>query len=123
MRSRIFEIDDMALGEIIRSGEIIEEEKNQSIDGNHREIWAGLYDSLSTEEANALYFAFTKAVYESGETIFHLGDRKPRLYFFNSGRAKIVYYQEGREVLLKTVNPGEFAGEDTFFSPRCVRQL
>ena len=65
MRSRIFEIDSMALGEIVRSGEIIEEEKSQSIDADHRKIWAKLYDSLSIEEANTLYFAFTKAIYES----------------------------------------------------------
>jgi CRP-like cAMP-binding protein len=116
MRSRIFEIDSLALGEIIRSGEIIEEEKNQSIDADHRKIWAELYDSLSIEEANALYFAFTKATYEVGETIFHQGEWKPRLYFINSGQAKIVYLLDGKEVFLKTVKPGQFAGEETFFS-------
>ena len=73
MRSRIFEIDSMALGEIIRSGEIIEEEKSQSIDADHREIWAKLYDSLSIEEANALYFAFTKATYEGRGDDFSAG--------------------------------------------------
>ena len=116
MRSRIFEIDPLALGEIIRSGEIIEEEKSRSIDADHREIWAKLYDNLSIEEANALYFAFTKATYEGGETIFHQGEWKPRLYFINGGQAKVVYLLDGKEVFLKAVKPGQFAGEDTFFS-------
>jgi CRP-like cAMP-binding protein len=116
MRSRIFEIDAMALSEIVRSGEIIENEKSQAIDPGHREIFAKLYDDLSVEEANALYFALKKGTYEAGETIFQEGERKQRLYFINSGRAKIVCFQDGSEVFLKTVEPGQLAGEDSFFS-------
>lgn len=116
MRSRIFEVDPMALGEILRSGEILEEEKRQTIDRSHREIWAKLYDGLSVEEGNALYFASTKAAYEAGETIFEQGEWKPRLYFINRGRAKIVYFRDGKDFFLKDVEAGQFAGEDAFFS-------
>jgi len=116
MRSRIFEIDAMALSEIIRSGEIIEEEKSRTINRGHREIWAKLYGSLSTEEANTLYFACKKATYQAEEKIFQQGEWKPRLYFINSGRARIVYFLDGKEVFLKAVETGELAGEDTFFS-------
>ena len=77
MRSRIVAIDPMAYREIIRSGEIIEEEKKRRIDANHRQIWARLYDSLSVEEANALYFGSNKASYEAGDTIFQQGDWTP----------------------------------------------
>jgi CRP-like cAMP-binding protein len=115
LRSRIFEIDSMALKEIIRSGEIIEEEKNLAIDRSHREIWAKLYDSLSVEEANVLYFACKKASYQAEEKIFQQDEWKPRLYFINSGRARIVYFLDGKEVFLKAVETGELAGEDTFF--------
>ncbi len=115
MRSRIFEIDAMALSEIIRSGEIIEEEKSLAIDRGHREIWVKLYDSLSVEEANTLYFALKKATYQTGETISHQGDLKPRLYFINGGRVKVVYFRDGQEVFLRNVEPGQLAGEDTFF--------
>ncbi len=117
LRSRIFEIDAMALKEIIRSGEIIEEEKSLAIDRSHREVWAKLYDSLSVEEANALYFACKKASYQAEEKIFQQDEWKPRLYFINSGRARIVYFLDGKEVFLKAVETGELAGEDSFFSP------
>jgi CRP-like cAMP-binding protein len=116
LRSRIFDIDAMALGEIIRSGEIIEEEKSQVIDRSHREIWSELYGNLSVEEANALYFGLTTITCQAGETIFEQGSWKPRLYFVNSGRAKIVFLQNGKEFYLKDVGAGQFAGEDTFFS-------
>jgi len=116
MRSRIFEIDEMALHEIVRSGEIIEEEKRQIIDRFHRATWANLYEKLSVEEANTLYFSLTKVTYKPGETIFKVGEWKPRLYFINRGRAKVVYFQDGKEIFLKTVEPGQLAGDDTFFS-------
>jgi CRP-like cAMP-binding protein len=116
MRSRIFEIDAMALSEIIRSGEIIEEEKSRTIDRGHREIWAELYDSLSGEETNALYFAFKKATYQGEGKIFQQDEWKPRLHFINSGRAREVYFVDGKEVFLRAVETGELAGEDTFFS-------
>ena len=55
-RERILEVDPMALNEIISSAEIIEEEKTQALDSIHLEIWSNLYDKLSTEEKNALFF-------------------------------------------------------------------
>ncbi|MHC1728670.1 MAG: Crp/Fnr family transcriptional regulator [Syntrophobacteraceae bacterium] len=116
LRERIFEVDPMALSEIIRSGEIIEEEKNQAIDKDHRITWSKLYNNLNVEEANALYFALNHATYEMDEVIHRQGERKPRLFFLNSGRAKIIYFQNDREVFLKSVEPGQTTGEDAFFS-------
>jgi hypothetical protein len=115
LRSRIYEIDLMALGEIIGSGEIIAAEKYKAIDIGHRKTWAGLYQQLSVEEANALYFALKHQTCQGGETISRQGELKSRLYFINSGRAKVVYFQEGREVFLKNVEPGQLAGTDVFF--------
>ncbi|MGC9965756.1 MAG: cyclic nucleotide-binding domain-containing protein [Syntrophobacteraceae bacterium] len=114
-RSRIFDIDSMALSEIAGSGDIIEEEKYETIDRAHLDIWARLYRDLSVVEANALYFALKKAVCQTGETISRQGEFKPRLYFIDSGRIKIVYFKDGKEVLLKNVETGQLAGEDTFF--------
>ncbi len=115
MRSRIVALDPMAFGEIIRSGEILEREKNRHIDPGHRQLWAPLYDVLGLEEANALYFGSRKASYEAGETIFEQGDWKPRLYLIDSGRANIIYFQDGVALFLKSVEAGQFAGEDVFF--------
>ena len=116
LRDRIIELDPMALGEIIRSAEIIEDEKSKAIDRDHRSTWAGLYRNLNGEEANAFYFSLKHAVYEAGETICLQGDSSRRFFFLESGRFKIVYLMDGREVFLKTVGAGEIAGEDTFFS-------
>lgn len=116
LRNQIFEIDPFALNEIIRSAEIIEAEKHDIIDGNHREIWSSLYKNLTVEESNELYFSLKHEVYGPNESVYKQGERKARLYFLNTGSLKIVYFQNGREVLLNKLVPGRIAGEDSFFS-------
>ncbi len=116
IRARIYDIDSLAVSEIVRCGEIIEHEKEQAIDRRHRGIWARLYDGLSVEEANALYFSCTKATYRTGETIFEQGQWGPRLYFINSGRAGIAHFDGNGQTLLKTLERGDVAGRDAFFS-------
>ncbi|MFH1672362.1 MAG: cyclic nucleotide-binding domain-containing protein [Pseudomonadota bacterium] len=115
LRERLFEVDAMALTEIIRSSEIIEQEKSESIDPDHLSIWSGLYSTLTTEESNALYYAIKKGAYDADQTIFKQGKQSPSLYFINEGQLKLVYGQDDREVLLRTLGPGHIAGEDTFF--------
>jgi len=116
LRNRLFEVDSMALNEIIRSGEIIEEEKSESIDQNHLDIWSDLYETMTTEEANALYYALKEKTYDIDQFLFKQGERNSYLFFVNQGQLKLIYHQEGREILLKTLEPGHIAGEDTFFS-------
>ena len=116
LRDKLYDVDPMALDEIIRSGEIIEEEKSDSMDPQHQNVWAGLYKNLTTEEANALYYSMKECTYESNESIYQQGDTNSNLYFINQGKLKQVYSREGREVLLRTLAPGHIAGDDTFFS-------
>lgn len=114
LRDRLFEIAPMALNEISRSGDIIDEEKSQCIDENHRKIWAKLYSHFTTEEANELYFAMKEKLYHKGDIIFSVGDPDNDLYFLDSGEAKMVYVKENEETL-KILERGDIAGEDTFF--------
>ncbi len=116
LRDQMFAIDPMALTEIIRSAEIIEEAKSEAIDKDHRKTWSELYNNFSPEEANAFYFALKSAAYGVNETVFKQGDHKRRLFLINSGRPKLIYSMNGTEVFLKLLSPGQIAGEDTFFS-------
>lgn len=115
LREKLYEVDLMALSEIAKSGEIIDEEKSESIDQDHLVIWSKLYDTLTGEQANALYYAMKEVTYDVEETIFKQGERNSNLYFINQGQLKLVYSEGGREVLLKTLGTGHIAGEDTFF--------
>ena len=91
LREKLFEVAPMALNEITKSGDIIDEEKSQSIDDTHRETWSELYSTLTTEEANELYFALKENVFEAGKIIFNIGDEDNRLYLYESGDVKMVF--------------------------------
>ncbi len=114
LRDKLFDVDPMALSEITKAAEIIEEEKSESIDQDHRQIWSGLYDSLSSDEANVLFYALEEAVYDTDHIVFNQGQYNSNLYLIDQGSLKLIYRQGRKEFLLKTLEQGSIAGEDTF---------
>ena len=116
LREHLMEVDPMALNEIISSAEIIEEEKTQALDSIHLEIWSQLYDTLSTEEKNALFFAMKEITMDSNKPVFLQGKMNSNLYFINSGELKEIYKQKEGVVLLNSLGCGQIAGQDNFFS-------
>ncbi len=118
MHKQLVDTDPMAIAEIIRAREIIEQEKKEGteIEQDHLQIWPELYDSLTPEEANALYYAMEEAVYEADEVIFRQGERNHRLWFIREGELKLIFKQADRESLLKILESGGIVGEDTFFT-------
>lgn len=116
MREKMFKVDSMALNEIIQSAEIIESEKSKAINLKHRRIWSKLYNILSQEESNALYFELKEKTFKTDEILFSCGDFNSNLYFINQGKLKLVYNKGEKETLLKSMRDGEVAGENTFFA-------
>lgn len=116
LREKIYEVDPMALTEIVKAGEVIEQGESEFIDQKHLDIWSKLYDELTTEEANAFYYALKEGTYDADQTIFKQGDLNSNLYFINQGQLKLVWRQGGGEVLLKSLGTGSIVGEDPFFS-------
>jgi len=116
LHEKFYDVDPMALMEIVRSGEIIEQEKSQSLDQAHLDIWTGLYNSMSTAEENALYYSMKSKIFEPGEPIMDQGKQNSRLYFINKGEVKAIYQQGDKEIFINTVGPGNIIGQDAFFS-------
>jgi len=116
LREKLFEVDPMALDRIVKSAEIIETAKIAAIDPAHRDVWSHLYKRLTKEEKIALYYEMKKANYEAEQIIFQQGEVNSNLYFINAGRLKTFYHKDKHGILLKTIGPGDIAGEDTFFS-------
>jgi hypothetical protein len=115
-RARLMEVDDLALTEIIRSAEIIEEEKLQSVDTVHRTVWARLYNRLTPEEGTAFYHALGKEDLEAMQTIFAQGDQHSKLYLINRGELALIWRDGPREIVLRRLGQGEIALADGFFS-------
>jgi len=116
LREKLYEIDPMALNEIVTSAEIIEQEKKEGMSRNHLTVWADLYRTISKEEGNALYYALKEASFNSDQPLFTQGDRNSNLYFVKQGLLKMLCSHNGKEILVKTLHPGDILGIETFFS-------
>jgi CRP-like cAMP-binding protein len=118
LRERLYDIDSMALMEIIQSGEIIEEEKSGSIDRDILHVWSSLLQVLTTEEFNALYHAMEKRTIKPEEVLVSQGAKNDALFFIHRGGLRVSYYQTGtgggKEIFLKNLHSGDIAGENFF---------
>lgn len=116
LRDRILEVDPNALTEVIRAGELIEEERSSAISSHHLSIWQDLYDALTTEEFNALYYILQDKDFHPGDVIVEQGKALSCLYFINSGQVRLSCQRGRDEIFLKRVNPGEIIGASPFFN-------
>jgi CRP-like cAMP-binding protein len=116
LRDRLFEVDSMALSAIVKSAEVIESEKMAAVDPIHLDIWSHLYEKLTKEETIARYYGMKAASFEVEQIIFQQEEMNSNLYFIDTGRLNMVYREGNHGILLKSLGPGDIAGEDTFFT-------
>jgi len=114
LRERIYEIDPMALMEIIQSGEVIEQEKKGAISKDHVQIWTNLQSVLSSEEFNALYHEMEERTYKPEEAIVVQGAKNDELFFINHGSVRVTYTGGEKELFFKNMGKGEIVGENFF---------
>lgn len=116
LRNKLFDVDSFALTQIVKAGEIIEEEKRGAISTDHLSIWAALYKTLNQQETTSLYGVLKEIRIEPDQRIFRQGERMPRLFLIDAGHAKLTFVKGDREILLRKVGPGDIVGEKMFFS-------
>ena len=118
LRDRLYEAAPMALNQIVKSGEIIEEEKTQSIDQNYLNVWRDLYDRLEPGETSELYYSMKAGTFKAGQTIFKQGDLNTNLYFLQSGQFNLARYdpKDQKEKILTELKAGDVANVEPFFS-------
>ncbi len=114
LRDRIYEIDPMALTEIIQSGEIIDEEKSEAISTDHLDVWKKLLKILTSEEFNALYHQMEERIFQPEEIIVSQGAKNDELFFINHGSVRVSHTGGGKELFFKNLGSGEIAGENFF---------
>jgi signal-transduction protein with cAMP-binding, CBS, and nucleotidyltransferase domain len=105
----------MALNDIIRAAEIIQDQKTVAVNPDFLEIWSKLCDNLTTEEFNALYYAMEHSSFPEETVLARQGGGRPVLYFINHGQVKLYYNDNNAEVLIKVAHQGQVIGMDTFF--------
>lgn len=76
-----------------------------------------IFSSLSREERLEIAEIASSRSYEKGETIYRAGDGGGTLFVLYTGRAKLFrLHTNGKEQVLRVVQPGEFIGELSLFS-------
>jgi CRP-like cAMP-binding protein len=116
LNEKLYNVDPMAIMEIVRAAEAIEQAKKQSLDPDHLELWQGLYNFLSTEEGNALYYSMEVQNFSPGDVIMEQGEVCGHIYFINSGEAEAVFNRDREQLHLKKLQAGDVFGHETFFS-------
>ncbi len=114
LRERLIAVDDMALNEIIRAAEIIEAAQSDALDPDHLQRFAGLYDKLTQEETNTLFFGMQAMQVDAGEVLYHQGKPNKRLFCLNQGQLNLFFTRQGRDNLISILEAGAIAGQDSF---------
>jgi hypothetical protein len=100
-REWLMDIDPMALAEVVRAGEIIDEAKIKSVDTDHLQVWKKLCETLTDEEFATLYHAAEHQIYRINDVIVSQGEVRPGLFFINSGTVKLFFSEGGVEIPFK----------------------
>jgi len=114
LREKLLKINPMALPEIIRSAELIEESKSTLIDRNHLAIWDKLYSTFNEEERNCLFYSLKKVIIPPGKILLAKGALNTRLFFIDKGSISICQPEDDGHVVLAELGKGDILGEYTF---------
>jgi hypothetical protein len=116
LQERLLEIDSMAFSQVIKLSELIAEQKSSSISSHHLAVWKDLYEEMTTEDFNRLYYSLHEEYYHKGDIIVQAGETDNNLYFLNSGYVSLSCVVCGSDVFLKRMQPGDILGGEQFFS-------
>jgi len=105
----------LPLNEIVASAELIEDAKLAGIDKEHLRVWGELYDSLSSVEKGAFFYALEKKTYPQNDVLIRQGRLNDTLFFIENGHLSAIFTKEKIHNLVLQVGKGGFVGEDTFF--------
>lgn len=116
LRDRFYEIDPMALTEILQLGQIIEREQSGSISKYDLQKWTDLRRKLDEEEFNRLFYSMEIRTFKPDTTFVSKGDKNDELYFISMGCVLVSQGESGEERALTTLKTGGIIGENFFDS-------
>ena len=114
LRDQLLAAHPMALSHIIKASEIIDTAKAACIDREHLATWATLYDPLSPEERNCLFYSMRRYVIPSQKLLLKQGGLNYRLFFIEKGRVDIFYPKNDKIIPLAQLSRGNLLGEYAF---------
>lgn len=114
LRDLLYEVDPMALREIIKVNETIEEAMSVSVDDNFNLAWAGLREALTQDEFLGLYHALDTVEVEQGKAVVQTGAKLDAIFLVNKGNLNVVCRAGEKNVACKALEPGGMISENCF---------
>ncbi|MDA8405082.1 MAG: cyclic nucleotide-binding domain-containing protein [Desulfobacteraceae bacterium] len=118
LREELIKASPKAVRAIVKSGEIIEQKKAESMDPRLIKPWADLFNKFNTSEAAAFYYALKTFIAKPNQPVFQQGSCDNRLYFIQTGSLKLKYfdYELKKNVVITTLKKGDVTGIEAFFT-------
>lgn len=115
LRDKLIETDPMAINEAIKTAELIENAMSAVIDKEHLAVWHELYDQLTVEETNCLFYSMKEHILPEKRMLLKYGSLNNRLFFLEKGRVTVgIPEEENKLKILAQLGRGDVLGEYTF---------
>jgi hypothetical protein len=115
LRNKLIKTDPAAVDEAVKTGQLIENAMSAAIDKEHLAIWHELYDELTTEEKNCLFYSMKEYTLPEKRMLLKYGSLNNRLFFLEKGRVTVGLPQEENKFqVLAQLGRGDVLGEYTF---------
>jgi hypothetical protein len=114
LRDLLYKVDPMALTEIIKVNELIEEAMNSSMNENFSLAWDGLREIFTQEEFLGLYHSLEMHEVEQDKVVAQIGSKLDAIFFVNEGSLKVVCRTGDKNIACKVLEPGSMFGENCF---------
>ncbi|MDW7771907.1 MAG: cyclic nucleotide-binding domain-containing protein [Desulfobulbaceae bacterium] len=118
LRDWLYDVNPMALSDIIKANEIIEETLSGSIDEQFLRTWDGLKQVLSEEEFTSLYHCLEEHRLDAEKQVVKIGSRLDAIFLVTAGNLRVSCQCGGKNVQIKVLEPGMMIGENCF-APSC----
>lgn len=115
LREELIRDDPLNLKLIVATGEVIEQQKTSLLDRDHIAVWLDLYQELSEEETNGLFYSLEPAEIGPSKLLQVQGKMSSRLFFIDSGTVALFYPKEGKNIVVAQLGRGDIVGESSFF--------
>ena len=116
LRDLFYDVHPMALTEIIKVNEIIEEAMSGAVNDKFAVAWSGLREALNEEEFLALYHALEEREVDAGKVMVKAGSKLDALFFITKGNVNVICHCGEKNHAVKVMEPGTMIGENCFRS-------
>lgn len=116
LRDWFYDVNPMALNDIIKANEIIEEAMSGSVNDEFMQAWNDLKLLLSEEEFSALYHLLEEHQVGEGKQIVNAGSKLDAIFLVTKGNVNVICHCADKQVPIKVLEPGTMIGENCFES-------